>query len=62
MYYLGAVNQLKIMAEAIGKYGFIGRDEILAVINAKKTNDDVPNEIKNLVDIILDELDYKEDN
>jgi hypothetical protein len=32
------------------------------LINSYRTNDDVPDEIKNLVDMILDEFDYQEDN
>lgn len=58
--YLGAVNQLKIIAEGLRKHDTLGRDEILMLINSFKTNDDVPDEIKNLVDMILDEFDYKE--
>lgn len=58
--YLGAVNQLKIIAESLRNYGSLGRNEILMLISSYKTNDDVPDEIKNLVDMILDEFDYKE--
>lgn len=60
VYYLGAIHQLKVIAEFIKKYDTIDRDYILALINVHKTNDDVPDEIKNLVDMILDEFDYKE--
>lgn len=62
IYYLGAINQLKLMAEALGTYGSINRDDILRLINTFKINNDAPDEIKNLVDMILDEFDYKEDN
>jgi hypothetical protein len=59
-YYLGAINQLKPMAEALGPHGTINRDDILMLINSFKTNDDAPDEIKNLASMILDEFDYKE--
>ena len=59
IYYLGAINQLKMLAEALGTYHTINKTDILAIIHSWKTNDDVPDEIKNLVDMILDEFDYK---
>lgn len=61
IYYLGAINQLKPMAEALGPYGSINRDDILMLINSFKTNNDAPDEIKNLVDMILDEFNDKEE-
>lgn len=62
IYYLGIINQFKAIAEGLGPNGTINRDNILMLINSYRTNDDVPDEIKNLVDMILDEFDYKEDN
>lgn len=61
IYYLGAINQLRVIAEALGQYGSINQDDILMLINSFKTNDDAPDEIKHLVDMILDEYDYKEE-
>ena len=61
-YYLGAINQLKMIAECLSRYDSIGRDEILMLINSFKTNSDAPDEIKNLVGVILDEFDYKEES
>jgi hypothetical protein len=61
IYYLGILSQLHAIAEGLGPYGTINRDNILMLINSFKTNDDTPDEIKNLVDMILDEFDYKED-
>ena len=61
VYYLGAINQLKVIAECINKYGTLDRGYILALINVHKTNDDVPDKIKNLANTILDEFDYKEE-
>lgn len=62
VYYLGAINQLKMIAECLRRYDSIGRDEVLMLINSFKTNSDAPDEIKNLVSVILDEFDYKEEN
>lgn len=61
IFYLGAVNQLKMLAECLNKYDSLGRNEILMLISSFKTNDDAPDEIKNLAAMILDEFDYKED-
>lgn len=61
-YYLGAVTQLKMFAECLKKHDYLGRHEILMVMDSFKTNNDAPDEIKKLVDIILDEFDYKEEN
>lgn len=61
IYYLGILSQFHAIAEGLGPYGTINRDNILMLINTFKTNDDAPDEIKNLVDMILDEFDYKED-
>ena len=58
--YLGSINQLKLIAEGLGEHGLVGRNEILMLINSFKTNEDVPDEIKNLADMILDEFNYKE--
>ena len=61
IYYLGAINQLSAIAEGLGKSGVIGRDEVLMLISGFKKSKDAPDEIKNLVDMILDEFDYKEE-
>lgn len=61
IYYLGILNQFHAIAEGLGPYGTINRTNILMLINSFKTNDNAPDEIKNLAAIILDEFDYKED-
>ena len=61
IFYLGAINQLKILAEGLRKCDYINQDNILMLINSFKTNDDAPDEIKKLVDMILDEFSYKEE-
>ena len=60
LFYLGAINQLQVIAEYLKKYDSIGRDEIRQLLKGYKTIDDVPDKIKNLVDVILEEFDYKE--
>lgn len=62
IFYLGAINQLKFLAEALNKYDSLKQDDILGLISHYKTIDEVPDEIKNLADMILSEFDYKEDN
>lgn len=61
-YYLGILNQFHAIAQGLGPHGTINRDNILMLINTFKTNDDAPDEIKNLAAMILDEFDYKEEN
>lgn len=61
VYYLGILSQFQAIAEGLGPHGTINRDNILMLINTFKTNDDAPDEIKNLAAMILDEFDYKED-
>lgn len=60
-YYLGAITQLKIIVESMRESDCLKRDDILSLIKSYKIIDNMPNEIKNLVDIILDEFYYKED-
>ena len=58
LFYLGAINQLQVIAEYLKKSNSIGKDEIRLLLEGYKTIDYVPDEIKNLVDVILDEFDY----
>ena len=62
IYYLGIIDYLKRMAKILGESDTFGRNDLLKLISILKTNDDAPDEIKNLVTMILDEFDYKEDN
>ncbi len=62
IYYLGAINELKMIAGCLRKHDTLNRDDILKLINSFKENDKVTDEIKNLVDMILDEFDYKEND
>ena len=60
IYYLGIITELKMLANILGTYRTINKTDILTLINSFKANKDVPDEIKNLIDMILDEFDYKE--
>lgn len=60
IYYLGILSQFQAIAEGLGSYGTINRDDILMLINTLTTNNDMPDEIKKLANMILDEFDYKE--
>ena len=61
IYYLGILSQLQAIATGLGSHGTINRNDILMLINTFKTSDDMPDEIKNLAAMILDEFDYKEE-
>lgn len=58
IYNLGALNQLKIIAQALGKYSHLERDDILKLISSYKESEGV----SDLVDMILEEFDYKEND
>ena len=57
----GNDGDLNGIVEIMDKYNYLKRDDILALIKSYKISDDIPDEIKNLVDMILDEFDYKEE-
>lgn len=58
-HYLGAINQLKVIASILRKSDYLTKNDIVGLIATYKNNKSVPDEIKNLVDIILEEFDYK---
>ena len=58
IYNLGAVCQLKTIAQALDKYGRLDRDDILKLISTYKESEGV----SDLVNMILEEFDYKENN
>lgn len=58
IYNLGALSQLKTLAQALRKYDHIDRDTILKLISSYKDSEGV----SYLVDMILEEFDYKENN
>lgn len=60
VYYLGIITELKMLAKALGSHRTINKTDVLEIINAFKANKNVPDEIKNLINMILEEFDYKE--
>ena len=58
--YLGAINQLKCLASAMNDSDRLTKYSILKLIDSYREGKDIPDEIKNLADLILDEFDYKE--
>ncbi len=60
VYYLGMIHQLAGIAKVMRESTRLSKNDILILISSYKENKDVPNEIKELVDIILDEFDFKE--
>jgi hypothetical protein len=61
-FYLGSLTQLKYMAKPMREEHYLSKKNILALIGTYKDNKDVPDEIKELADMILEEFDYKENN
>lgn len=59
-FYLGAISQLKFMAQATRKDLCFSRKNILELIGTYKDNKDAPDEIKELADLILEEFKDKE--
>ena len=57
IYNLGALSQLKSIAQALRKYDHIDKDTILKLISSYKDCEGV----SDLVDMILEEFDYKEE-
>lgn len=60
VYYLGMIHQLAGIARVMKESTYLTKKDILMLIASYKEHEDVPNEIKELVDIILDEFNYKE--
>ena len=59
VYYLGAVGFLRSMAKSIGKRDEYTKMYLLDVINSIKQIDGAPENIKELVDVVLEEFEYK---
>lgn len=58
-FYLGVITTLKQFVGAFKEPCYISREDYLKIMSTYKTYD-VPDEIKNLIDTILEEFDYKE--
>jgi hypothetical protein len=59
-YMLGVVNYLSAMAKQMRKYDALTKNDLVTCIAAIKDGNDTPDEIKKLVDIVLEELKEKE--
>ena len=62
VYYLGAISQLKAMVKNMKDNTSFSKKELLMIIADMKNYPEVPDEIKILVNDILEEFDYKENN
>lgn len=59
IYYLGAVSFLRSMAKSLSRRDEYTKMYLLAVINSIKQIDGVPDNIQELVDVVLDEFEYQ---
>lgn len=59
-YMLGVVNYLSAMARQMSNYDTYSKKDLITLIAAIKDGDGTPDEIKKLIDIVLEELKEKE--
>ena len=59
-YMLGIVNYLSAMAKQMRSYDSYSKKDLIMLITSIKDGNDTPDEIKKLVDIVLEELKDKE--
>lgn len=59
-YMLGIVNYLSALAKQMRSYDTLVKEDLVTCIAAIKDGNETPDEIKNLVDIILKELKEKD--
>lgn len=62
IYRLGSIIQLKAMVENIKYCGSYTKEDLLKIISLNKKYDDVSDEIQTLIDNILEEFEYEENN
>ena len=60
VYVLGMINYLKSMVIAMRDSDYYSKKDLMRLIASFKDGDDYPDEIKSLVDTILEELEGKE--
>lgn len=60
VYILGIVNYLSAMARQMSNYDTYSKKDLITLIAAIKDGDGTPDEIKKLIDIVLEELKGKE--
>ena len=59
IYYLGAVSFLRSMAKSLNRHDEYTKAYLLDVINSIKQIESVPDNIKELVDVTLEEFEHK---
>ena len=59
-YMLGIVNYLSMLAKQMRSYDTLSKKDLIRCIECLKDGNETPDEIKNLVDIVLEELKEKE--
>lgn len=60
VYMLGVINYLSAMAKQMRNYDTYSKKDLITLIASIKNGNETPDEIKNLVDIVLEELNEKE--
>lgn len=60
VFYLGVVANLKHFAKTFKEPCEITREDCLKIMGTYKTDNNVPDKIKDLIDTIFEEFDYKE--
>ena len=60
VYILGIVNYLSAIARQMSNYDTYSKKDLITLIAAIKDGDSTPDEIKKLIDIVLKELNEKE--
>lgn len=61
-YMLGVVNYLSAMAKQMRSSDYYSKKDLITLISSLKDGNETPDEIKKLVDIILEELKEKENS
>ncbi len=61
VYMLGIINYLSAMAKQMRSYDTYSKKDLTTLIASIKNGNETPDEIKNLVDIVLEELNKKDD-
>ncbi len=61
VYMLGVINYLSAMAKRMRSYDTYSKKDLITLIASIKNGNETPDEIKNLVDIVLEELNEKDD-
>ena len=61
VYMLGVINYLSAMVKQMRSYYTYSKKDLITLIASIKNGNETPDEIKNLVDIVLEELNEKDD-